>query len=57
MRRARESFERRNILRNHGRGEIPCRFAAIAALATVDCSQEKKESTEAHKMVRFGDLK
>jgi len=32
-------------------------FVAIAALAIVAFSQEKKESTEAHKIVRFGDLK
>lgn len=32
-------------------------FVAIAALAMVASSREKKESTEAHKIVRFGDLK
>jgi len=32
-------------------------FVAIAALAMAVSSQEKKESTEAHKIVRFGDLK
>jgi quercetin dioxygenase-like cupin family protein len=30
---------------------------AIAALAIVAFSQERKQSTEAHKIVRFGDLK
>ena len=32
-------------------------FVAIAALAMAVSSQEKKESTEAHKIVHFGDLK
>ena len=32
-------------------------FVAIAAMAMVAFSQEKKESTEAHKIVHFGDLK
>ena len=32
-------------------------FVAIAALAMAASSQEKKESKEAHKIVRFGDLK
>lgn len=31
--------------------------AGIAVLATAASSQEKKEATEAHKIVRFGDLK
>ena len=32
-------------------------LVAIAALAMAASSQAKKESTEAHKFVRFGDLK
>jgi anti-sigma factor ChrR (cupin superfamily) len=37
--------------------KYPAVFAAIAALAMVAVGQEKKESTEAHKIVHFGDLK
>lgn len=37
--------------------KYPALFVAIAALAIVAFSQERKESTVAHKIVHFGDLK
>lgn len=38
-------------------GSVCAALLGIAALATGMYSQEKKESTEAHKIVHFGDLK
>jgi len=38
-------------------GKYPAVFVAIAALAIVAFGQERKVSTEAHKIVHFGDLK
>ncbi len=37
--------------------KYPAVFVAIAAVAMVAFSQEKKDNAEAHKIVRFGDLK
>lgn len=38
-------------------GKYPAVFVAIAALAIVAFGQERKVSTEPHKIVHFGDLK
>jgi len=52
-----QSFKQRNLMRKTVVRKYLAVFVAIAALAMAASSQEKKESTEAHKIVRFGDLK
>lgn len=46
-----------NLMRKSELSKYPALFVAIAALAIVAFSQERKESTVAHKIVHFGDLK
>src|SRR6266702_2599437 len=52
-----QSFKRRNLMRKTVVEKYPAVFVAIAAVAMVAFSQEKKDNAEAHKIVRFGDLK